>query len=462
MSLRPAAALPALLVLAACGEPKGPAPAPSATAAATLTAATPTAPRAEPSSAAATGTAAAGDGTPHAAADAALAPAPAASPAIIGTGAGDCQIARGPVRLGTTGAVVFGPSNGVLLPAGVNREGAPAWESPTFPDPPRVAPGASPAARGSATAPALLPGPGPSPAASAPAADGVPERTRLPACAVAGGFTFCADSEGAIHRRPAAGGDDRVLAHGRKGTPVSAAALGGHTFYTFLANQKTTEGLVVRAFAGLDDETPIPLSEEGSGATFVDLVARDADVLAMYIDARTALTPVHARTLRAEGKLARGADAVVFVGAGADTIVRGALGRGAGGPALLFVPSSPDDRQFGVVAVAVDGEPKDDMPGKWAMYPAAMVSPALATTRGATPVRLLRARPETADAGAAKVLELGHVGADGAFQDRCIVAKGGPFSDLAAAVDGTGALWIAYTNATGTWVEQRTPDAGGK
>ncbi|MEZ4309492.1 MAG: hypothetical protein R3F14_15760 [Polyangiaceae bacterium] len=123
-------------------------------------------------------------------------------------------------------------------------------------------------------------------------------------------------------------GEDKVVARGRKGTSVAAAVAGGHTFYAFLANQKTTEGVIVRAFAAVDDETPIPLSEEGSGATYVGLVGRGADVLAMYIDARTALTPVHARTLRAGARLERGADAVVFIGAGADGVA-GAVGHAA-------------------------------------------------------------------------------------------------------------------------------------
>lgn len=444
----------AVLALTACGgegKPSGTAPAATPVASASAPAARAPAPAASAPASASTDAA-------SASARAASVSVRAASPVITGTGAGDCTVARGPVRLATTGAAAFGPPSGGLLTLGTNKDGAAAWEAPRFPDPPRVAPGARPGPRPSVGATALLPAPAASPAADAPA----PDRTRLPACAVAGGFSFCADGEGAIHRRPLAGGEDKVVAKGRKGTPVAAASVGGHAFYAFLANQKTTEGLIVRAFVALDDETPIPLSEEGSGATYIGLVARDSDVLAMYIDARTALTPVHARTLRAEGRLVRGPDAVVFVGGGAESHVRGALGRGAAGPALLFIPGSPGDEKFGVIAIPVDGEPKDDMPGKWSYYPAEMLSPALAATRGATPVRLLRARSESGDSGAPSVLELGHVAEDGSFQDRCVLTKGGPFSDLAAAVDEEGSLWITYTNGDGTWVEQRGGEPKGK
>ena len=66
--------------------------------------------------------------------------------------------------------------------------------------------------------------------------------------------------------------------------------------------------------------------------------------------------------------------------------MRGALGRGASGPALLFIPGAEDDKRFGFVAIAVGGEPKDDMPGKWSHYPAAMLSPPLAVLPRQPPV----------------------------------------------------------------------------
>jgi hypothetical protein len=281
------------------------------------------------------------------------------------------------------------------------------------------------------------------------------EGPRLPACALAGGVTFCVDVEGSIHRRSTGADDDKIVAKGRRATPISAASVGGHTFYAFLANQRTSEGLIVRAFVGVDDEIPVPLSEEGSGATFVGLVARDEDVLAMYIDARTALTPVHARTLRFAGKLVRGNDAVVFVGSGSDGRIRGALGRSVDGPAFLFVAGPHDDKDYGVVTLAIDGEPKDDLPGKWSHYPAPITTSPLAATWGRSPVRLARVRPETKDPGADQVLELGHVAGDGSFAEKCTVAKAALFSDVGVAVDDKGALWVAYTNKQGTWVEQR-------
>ncbi len=393
-------------------------------------------------------TTAAATASPSASAGAELGPNGKATETAQNTGSGglnDCKLVRGPTKLKTIGAVTIGPGEGGLAAFATNKVGAPAWERPAF---------AEPSKQG---VPTLLPKPSGSVAPSATttsATEGTEERTRLPACALAGKFTFCTDGEGQIHRRTSQD-EDVVVAKGRRGTPVAAAMLGEHTFYAFLANQKTTEGTIVRAFASVDDLTPIPLSEDGSGATFVSLVARETDVLAMYIDARTALTPVHARTLRVESGLVRGADAVVFVGGGADSHVRGALGRGATGPTFLFVPGSQDDKEQGVIAIPIEGEPKDDLPGKWSFHSGSSASTALAATVGVSPLRLVRGRPGASDAKEPFALELGHVARDGTFQAKCALATGSKFSEVSAFADTDERLWVAYTNASGTWVEQR-------
>jgi hypothetical protein len=68
---------------------------------------------------------------------------------------------------------------------------------------------------------------------------------------------------------------------------------------------------------------------------------------------------------------------------------------------------------------------------------------------------VLRSRPAEADTKSKKVLELGEVDAAGVFKASCSVAEGSRFTDPALLVDGAGALWIAYTDADGTWVERR-------
>jgi hypothetical protein len=282
------------------------------------------------------------------------------------------------------------------------------------------------------------------------------ERASAPGCAFARGSFYCIDKSGAIHRSLLEGEGGTVVAQARPGSPVAASSIGGtHVVYAFLADRRTTEGATTVAFAALDDATPITLSEDGSGATFVALAARGEEALAMYIDARRVLTPVHARVLTAPGKLVLGPDAVVFVGSGTDGRTPGAIAHGGTGHALALLPIDKDERAFGMAAIRIEEQPRDDAATTWSLYPAAPDRPAIAATQGVWPIRVLRVRPAEADPKGKKVLELGEVDAAGAFKALCPVAEGGSYWDLAMLVDPAGALWLAYTDGDGTWIEKR-------
>jgi hypothetical protein len=225
--------------------------------------------------------------------------------------------------------------------------------------------------------------------------------------------------------------------------------------YAFLADRATTEGATTLAFAAVDDDPPLTLSEDGSGATFVSLATRGDEALAMYIDARRVLTPVHARVLSFTGKLGLGPDAVLFVGGGTDGRTAGAIARGASGHELVLLPIDRDERSFGLAAIRVEDQPRDDAATTWSNYPAAPERAVVAATQGAWPIRVLRVRPVDAQPRAQAVLELGEVDAAGVWKALCPVAQGATFRDLAMHVDRTGALWIAYTDGDGTWIERR-------
>jgi hypothetical protein len=248
-----------------------------------------------------------------------------------------------------------------------------------------------------------------------------------------------------------------VVAQARVGSPLAAAAIAGtHVVYAFLGDRRTSEGPTTLAFAALDDEIPIQLSEDGAGATFVTLASRGEGVVAMYIDARRVLTPVHARILGGgTGKLVLGPDAVVFVGSGTDGRIAGVIAQGSHGHELALLPVDKDDRAFGLAAIRIEEQPRDDAATTWSLYPAALDRPAVAATQGTWPIRVLRVRPVDAQPKGKALLELGEVDAAGVFKALCPVVEGSSFSDLAMLVDREGALWIAYTDGEGTWVERR-------
>jgi len=283
-----------------------------------------------------------------------------------------------------------------------------------------------------------------------------PPRATAPSCVAAGAFLFCADKGGDIHRYERKGGGEKIIAHMRSGAPMAAAAIGSdHTVVVFLGDRKTTEGVVTLAFAVLDDTTPMLLSEEGSGATFITLAPRGEDVVAMYIDSRTALTPLHARTLSLEGdKLRYGEDAVLFVGEGSGSRALGAVALGPAGPGFALIPSTKDITTFGMAAIRIDDKPQVDAPVTWSPYPNGIDRGPIAATVGIHPVRVARVRPVSKEPGAKQVIELGELDPSGTFKPHCEAATSSRFSDLDLTVDRTGALWLSYTDAKGTWIER--------
>ncbi|MFO0756593.1 MAG: hypothetical protein U0359_08890 [Byssovorax sp.] len=374
-----------------------------------------------------------------------------------------CQILKGPIQLSFTGAATVWPSEdgGPERDPHIvfNRDGIP--KAVTLPAQAAVRADASARAPGSAAGSAAGSAPG-----SASARAALPERLALaepaerattPGCAIGGGSLFCMAQNGDIHRTTLSGDGDTVVARGRPGTPVAASTIGrGQVVYAFLADKKTSEGIVSQAFAAIDDAAPATISEDGSGATFITLAPRGEAVVAMYIDARRAMTPLHARVLHAEpGHLRAGNDAVLFVGEGSETRVAGALALGESGPTFGLLPGFKDTTTFGIAAIRIDETPKDDAPVTWSTYPSGMDRAAVAATRGSSPRRVLLSRPATNDPKSKKLLELGEIEESGAFRGLCTVAEGSSFTDLGVTADRFGTLWLTYTDASGTWIERR-------
>jgi hypothetical protein len=301
----------------------------------------------------------------------------------------------------------------------------------------------------------------PSPAASRELSDPRGERPAagfaIP-CAMAGDRVFCNDRTGAVHRTTRAGSDEHVVASARSTSRIAASTLGArHVALAYLASRQTSEGWVSEAWLAVDDDPPLRVSEDGSGATALALAPRGGGLLALMIDARTALTAMHARPVTYESRVRLGEDAVVFVGGPGDRRTRGALAAGDRGPAWSFLPIAKDAGSFGLAIVRLDEPPRVDEPVTWAMYPNGLdpAPVAAAAGGGRSPVTwLARVRPQSASPSSARLLELGQVGADGAFAARDVVPTSGDPTDVALVVDTLGTLWLAWCDAGGSWLER--------
>ncbi|MFO0675615.1 MAG: hypothetical protein U0169_03715 [Polyangiaceae bacterium] len=351
-------------------------------------------------------------------------------------GGATCRLVDGPLQLPSTGPAALAMVGDVLHVV-VHDKGLPRTVTfPSLPLPPKAAtPHAS-----------ILESPGP--------------RVSSPPCALATPFVYCMDDSGAIARSelraqgtPAA--PAKVVAHALRGTRFAAARAGDGSILLYLASRKTTEGFVTSAWLVANEGLPVHFSEEGSGATTVDLLPRAGDYLALLVDARFSMTPVHARTFAWTGTSFRiGKDAVVFVGGSGERETRGLLGS-TPRTTFGFVPIARDVNEFGVATVTISEPPKDDAPTTWSLYPGGIDPAPFAATHGLPVVVVLRTRPDGPGAESAKVLEIGSVDDSGTFTSMGIVDTRGRPRDLALVPDRHGTLWLHYTDARGSFVERR-------
>jgi hypothetical protein len=275
------------------------------------------------------------------------------------------------------------------------------------------------------------------------------------ACAAAGDRLFCSDRAGAVHRTTREGGGDRLVASSRSGSRIAAATLGGsRAALGYLASRQTSEGWVSEAWVAVDDEAPVRISEDGSGATSLAFAPQKASVVAVMVDARAALTALHVRSLAFDGHLALGEDAVVFVGGPGDHRSAAALALPASGVAWALLPIARDIGSFGMAAVRLDDPPHVDEPVVWSMYPNGLDPAPIASAIDGAKTWAVRVRPETSVPGCTRVLEVGLVTGDGAFSERDVLTSAAKLTDAALAVDAKGALWVAWVDGTGSWLER--------
>jgi len=277
----------------------------------------------------------------------------------------------------------------------------------------------------------------------------------LTPCAVAGEIAFCPDRTGGIHRASLSGEGDRIVASGRIGTRVAAALLaGGHAALAYLASRQTSEGWVSEAWLEVDDEVPLRLSEDGSGATAVELARRGASLLALSIDARAALTAMHARLVGYDHGARLGEDQVVFVGGPGDRRTAASLVLPETGPGWALLPIARDMAEFGLAVVRLDDPPRVDEPVVWSMYPNGLDPAPVAASADGHRTWVARVRPEAAAPGAARVLELCEGTQEGTLTPRQVVPTAASPSDVSLAFGARAELWLSWVDASGSWIER--------
>jgi hypothetical protein len=313
---------------------------------------------------------------------------------------------------------------------------------------------------------------GPPPPASAPAV--VPPRPssffamRWPACEMAGRWAYCQAAGGIVYRTTLGTTDTKQIAKSQPSTRIAAAALGpDHAVLGTLEARRTTEGVMMQAFVTLDDGETTRLSEDGAGATVLQLISRGDRAVALYLDARMAMLPVHARPMSLRGKdLALADDAVVFVGGPPERGIE-LTPAVAGSSVFALVPTARETADFGMAAIPIAELPKDDVQPSWSFYPNGLdPAPIAATTTperrdggtgggGGSSAWVARVRPSERTVGAPRIVELGRLDPAGAFTSLGAISTGKRVTDMSITSDAYGSVWILYGDTSATWLERR-------
>ena len=337
--------------------------------------------------------------------------------------------------------------------------------------------------------------------------DGAAARVSAVACARAEDAAFCPDRSGSVRRVALPDGrDDTVVASSRSGSRVAAGVLGTRAALAYLASRRTSEGWLSEAWLAVDDDPPMRLSEEGSGATSLALARYGDGLLALMVDARAALTALHARVIvrdggndertspgRASSERTRlGEDVVVFVGGPGDRRSGAEVVFPPSGPGWGLLPIARDMATFGLAVVRLDHPPRVDEPVVWSMYangldPAGLAAAVDGTSAEGGVVKrgdgtsakggvvkrgdgtfaeggvvsgregltwLARIVPRGPEPSAPRVLELGQVDSQGAFVTRGTLSTADTPGDVALAIDSRHAIWVAWVDRKGAWIER--------
>lgn len=288
---------------------------------------------------------------------------------------------------------------------------------------------------------------------------------RWPPCELAGRFVYCQGPGGGITRThlgdrgPLSETTKTIISKSRAGTRLAAAPFGvDHSVVAFLDVRHTTEGDMIQAFVALDEKDPVRLSDDGAGATTMRLLERGDRAIALYLDTRTAMVPIHARPLSVRGAdLALGNDVVVHVGGAPERGIDFAAAAVTATKAFVFVPMPRDTIDFGMAAIPIEEPPKEDVPAIWSKYPNGIDPAPIAAAPGrdGKSAWIVRKRPREKAVGSPRILEIGKVDAAGLFTSFGEMAVARNVTDIALVEDTSGGVWILYGDSTITWLERR-------
>ncbi|MCB9587229.1 MAG: hypothetical protein H6718_17655 [Polyangiaceae bacterium] len=205
----------------------------------------------------------------------------------------------------------------------------------------------------------------------------------------------------------------------------------------------------LKAHLWVEGSGTLDVSDEAASANSVAITRASTGLVVLSLEARTGMTPIHARGVSFEEKRPKlGEDLVVWVGGPVDPLTE-IVGASGAHLRLGFVATNRTATEFGLATLNVGDKPRMGAQVRWVDYPNGLDPAPVATAQACGRPIVIFVRPTTAAVHALQELRLGFITADG-VGDSFILARSRGFANVSIAGGAHGAL-VAYTADRRTW-----------
>lgn len=194
----------------------------------------------------------------------------------------------------------------------------------------------------------------------------------------------------------------------------------------------------------VEGQKPEVLTAEGNTTHSVALIHTEDGVLALSVQARMAMTPVHARRIRfAAGRPLLEEETVVWVGGGIQPLTEMTLLPTGDKGLVGLIPHERSMKEFGLARLDIGINPTMDTPTSWILYPNGIDPAPVAAARLCGEPAFLYAAPLTPEPDSPQELLLRSLSdATGAHALRLASSRAFYFVSIAEVTGGALAAWV--------------------
>jgi hypothetical protein len=238
---------------------------------------------------------------------------------------------------------------------------------------------------------------------------------------------------------PAVGPIETLASDALDGTYVAAASAGARDVVAYIARPAAAKADRRARLWVHGEARTYDLSEEGAGASGVALAGAAGRVWAVSFDERTAMSPLHVRTVDVpdSGPPRLGHDVVAWVGPACEVHTEIAMAAPGGDPVVL-APLPDGSAGFGLATIPIGREPHMDSVARYTRYPNGLDPAPVAAAELCGRAWVAYVRPKAAAPGSPNVLAVAPI-------------EGGGLGDEIALAEAPRITSVSFAGGTLVW-----------